>query len=197
MPEGDTLLRLAMRLRPVLGGQTLVAATSLGAIAADTLAGLAVRDVEVRGKHLMIHLGDDSTLHIHLGMSGRFFVNALNEPGLRAAVTASLVLETATHRVVGTGLPVLERLTAGKLLRHPQISRLGPDLLAERFNLDDELRRTRRGSSAERYFVYGRVGAPCFECGTAIERSRQGDLARSTYFCPTCQGVQMPGRPSA
>lgn len=131
MPEGDTLFRLAMRLRPVLGGQTLVAATSLGAIAADTLAGLAVRDVEVRGKHLMIHLGDDSTLHIHLGMSGRFFVNALNEPGLRAAVTASLVLETATHRVV------------------------------------------------------------------AIERSRQGDLARSTYFCPTCQGVQMPGRPSA
>lgn len=33
--------------------------------------------------------------------------------------------------------------------------------------------------------VYGRDGAPCHVCGTAIRLIRQGQ--RSTYFCPQCQ----------
>lgn len=33
--------------------------------------------------------------------------------------------------------------------------------------------------------VYGRVGAPCHHCGTAIKLVRQGQ--RSSYFCPRCQ----------
>lgn len=134
MPEGDTLFRLGMTLRPVLAGRTLVSATSLAPIAPEGLPGLAVRDVEVRGKHLLFPLSDDSTLHVHLGMTGRFFVDALDTPGLRPAPAAVLVLETSTHRVVGHALPVLERLTPGKLLRHPRLSTLGPDLLAERFD---------------------------------------------------------------
>src|SRR6266496_3155188 len=28
---------------------------------------------------------------------------------------------------------------------------------------------------------------PCRKCGTRIERRRQGDDARSTYWCPRCQ----------
>jgi endonuclease-8 len=35
--------------------------------------------------------------------------------------------------------------------------------------------------------VYQRGGRPCPRCGTAIERSVQGDHARSTYWCPRCQ----------
>lgn len=38
-----------------------------------------------------------------------------------------------------------------------------------------------------RLWVYDRDGEPCLECGTRIERIVQGDLARSTYFCPSCQ----------
>lgn len=33
--------------------------------------------------------------------------------------------------------------------------------------------------------VYGREGAPCHACGTAIRLLRQGQ--RSSYFCPRCQ----------
>lgn len=33
--------------------------------------------------------------------------------------------------------------------------------------------------------VHGRLGQPCFACGTAIEKTRVG--ARGTYFCPRCQ----------
>lgn len=36
-------------------------------------------------------------------------------------------------------------------------------------------------------WVCGRRGEPCLECGTAIERFLQGDMARSTYSCPSCQ----------
>lgn len=35
--------------------------------------------------------------------------------------------------------------------------------------------------------VYGRRGQPCPRCGTAIRVRRQGEQARSTYWCPTCQ----------
>lgn len=36
-------------------------------------------------------------------------------------------------------------------------------------------------------WAYGRAGRPCRRCGTRIEVARQGDLARSTYWCPRCQ----------
>ena len=35
--------------------------------------------------------------------------------------------------------------------------------------------------------VYGRRGQPCHRCGTPIRMARHGDLARSTYWCPSCQ----------
>ena len=35
--------------------------------------------------------------------------------------------------------------------------------------------------------VYGRTGQPCKRCGTPIRSRPQGELARSTYWCPTCQ----------
>ena len=36
--------------------------------------------------------------------------------------------------------------------------------------------------------VYGRAGRPCPECATPVAIRRQGDAARSTYWCPSCQG---------
>jgi endonuclease VIII len=51
-------------------------------------------------------------------------------------------------------------------------------------------RRTRaRLDPQGRIWVYRRSGRPCYRCGTAIRMRRQGADARSTYFCPRCQGV--------
>ena len=36
-------------------------------------------------------------------------------------------------------------------------------------------------------WVYGRAGDPCLVCETSIAMRRQGDMGRSTYFCPECQ----------
>lgn len=48
-------------------------------------------------------------------------------------------------------------------------------------------RTTGRLDPRERLWVYERQGRPCRRCGTRIEMRRQGDLNRSTYYCPTCQ----------
>ena len=41
------------------------------------------------------------------------------------------------------------------------------------------------GDAQRGHYVYGRYGAPCRVCGTAIRAIRQGQ--RSTYYCPRCQ----------
>ena len=51
-------------------------------------------------------------------------------------------------------------------------------------------RRILRGSSlGDRLWVYRRRGIQCLECTTLIEMRRQGEAARSTYYCSSCQGV--------
>lgn len=47
--------------------------------------------------------------------------------------------------------------------------------------------RRRATPSSQRLWVYGRAGRSCLDCGALIERFLQGDMARSTYFCPGCQ----------
>jgi len=60
-------------------------------------------------------------------------------------------------------------------------------------NLDGFPRMTTRPPSMSargpRNWVYGRRGEACLVCGARIEMRRQGMAARSTYFCPSCQGV--------
>jgi endonuclease-8 len=40
-----------------------------------------------------------------------------------------------------------------------------------------------------RLWVYERSGRPCSVCATILDMRRQGELARSTYFCPRCQAT--------
>ena len=49
--------------------------------------------------------------------------------------------------------------------------------------------RRRATPSSQRLWVYMRNGKPCLDCGTGIERFMQGDMNRSTYFCPQCQAA--------
>jgi endonuclease-8 len=62
-----------------------------------------------------------------------------------------------------------------------------------RLNRDGRMRRTRSALDPDaRLWVYGRSRLPCRVCGTRIQMRRQGPDARSTYFCPRCQGVAPP-----
>lgn len=38
-------------------------------------------------------------------------------------------------------------------------------------------------------WVYNRAGKPCRRCGTPIQARKQGEEARTTYWCPRCQAA--------
>lgn len=74
--------------------------------------------------------------------------------------------------------------------------RLADEVIVEIYTVAQQLmqlnlvgypRRTRYRLSGDRLWVYGRVRQPCYVCGASIELRRQGDLGRTTYWCPTCQ----------
>jgi endonuclease-8 len=43
--------------------------------------------------------------------------------------------------------------------------------------------------NGDRYYAYGRTRRPCRRCGTPLRAARQGEQARTTYWCPRCQGA--------
>ncbi len=49
-------------------------------------------------------------------------------------------------------------------------------------------RTTGRANTEERLWVYGRRNQPCRQCGTLIQSHKQGADARTTFWCPECQG---------
>jgi endonuclease-8 len=48
-------------------------------------------------------------------------------------------------------------------------------------------RTTHANNREERLWVYGRQGQECRRCGALIMMRKQGEQARSTYWCPECQ----------
>lgn len=48
-------------------------------------------------------------------------------------------------------------------------------------------RTTGRANSEERLWVYGRRGEPCRNCGNPIQSRKQGDDARTSFWCSQCQ----------
>jgi len=54
----------------------------------------------------------------------------------------------------------------------------------------------RSTTAGGRTAVYGRAGLPCRSCGTRIEARRQGERARVTYWCPSCQTAPTASRTS-
>jgi endonuclease-8 len=45
----------------------------------------------------------------------------------------------------------------------------------------------RSGAGRRDHAVYDREGQPCRRCGTPIRRRPQGEHARNTFWCPSCQ----------
>ena len=58
-------------------------------------------------------------------------------------------------------------------------------------------RTTGRDNPSERHWVYGRVGLPCRRCGTPVTIDKQGNDARLTYWCPSCQARPGASAPAA
>jgi len=50
-------------------------------------------------------------------------------------------------------------------------------------------RRYQQGRRGPRLWVYQRTNQRCLRCGATVASLRQGELARTTYYCPRCQNV--------
>lgn len=130
MPEGDTIFRVASRLRPVLDGRCVVDVQGSRYFhRTEALQGHCVSGIESRGKHLLIHFDNDRTLHSHLGMHGSWRVTRSSARVRRSNPHTAVVLMTDHHRIVCVRPQVFELLSGKDLLRHKWLNRLGPDLL--------------------------------------------------------------------
>jgi endonuclease-8 len=141
MPEGDTIFRLAARLREPLVGQGIVAARShVAGVPEHHLRGATVEGIETRGKNLLMLLSNGLALHSHLKMTGswRVFSARTNSRGARRPLAATpqlrVALATPAHDVLCLGAPVVRLLRIDRLAEDPRLSALGPDLLAESFD---------------------------------------------------------------
>lgn len=139
MPEGDTILRAANRIRPVLEGivpDEIVTPQPRHARDrwSERLDGRKVERVETHGKHLFLHFEGDLVLHSHLRMTGAWAVYRHGARWRRAPRRAWLVLRARGQEVVEFDGPVLELLTAGRTRFDQRLAALGPDVLAAEFD---------------------------------------------------------------
>src|SRR4051812_4256594 len=137
MPEGDALHRAARRLQPLVGERVEVETphprAAVGRIA-ERLNGRRLVSVEAVGKNLLLVFDGGYVLHSHLRMSGRW---TIVPRGTDRRGRPWLVLRGAEQEAVLWNGPVLE-------LHMRSVARLGPDILAERPDLDRMVANLRR-----------------------------------------------------
>jgi endonuclease-8 len=148
VPEGDTIVYAANRIRPVLEGAVPDSVKTPQRRHAldrwpERLAGRAVTGIDTRGKHLFVHFEGGLVLHSHLGMSGVWGVYGPGRRWTRSRTRAWIVLSAAGHDVVQFDGPVLELLTEGRARFDRRLAALGPDVLASEFDEPQFLRRLR------------------------------------------------------
>jgi endonuclease-8 len=146
VPEGDSIHRVARRLRPRLEGRRLVDARVRGDVRVAALVGKQVAAVESRGKHLLVRAAEGPTVRVHLGMRGRW---RRFEPGARwrrPRRLASLILATDDD-VLACFRAQVEVLHGPRPEQARSLVGLGPDLLDD--DLDPE-RVTQRVLAAAR-----------------------------------------------
>ena len=129
-------------------------------------------------------------------------VRRARQPGFSGREVADVLLDQRVAAGIGNVYKSEVLFLTGV---HPTtpMGRLGRDtvraLYAEsarllRLNLRTRKRTTvptrrRPMPDSPRLWVYGRAGKPCLECASPIERMHRGDMARSSYFCASCQAL--------
>lgn len=134
MPEGDTVWLAAKRMHEALAGEVLRRSDfRVPALATVDLSGQTVLAVLPRGKHMLTRLSGGLSLHTHFRMDGSWH---LYRPGDRWTGgpdwQVRAVLETAGWQAVGYRLPVVELVED----ESEAVGHLGPDVLAEDWDLD-------------------------------------------------------------
>ncbi len=129
VPEGHTIHREARDQTPMLRRKLVAVSSPQGRFfeGAALIDGRRCMAVEAYGKHLFYRFAGGDTLHVHLGLYGKFRKAKLPAPEPKGAVR--IRMETATHVVDCNGptaCEVLDLAAVAKLM-----ARLGPDVLRD------------------------------------------------------------------
>src|ERR1700736_1265001 len=136
LPEGDTIWRTAAALRRRIAGKVVVDARPA---AIGRLKGRRVDSVEPNGKHLVIAFDGGIALHSHMRMTGSWHLYRPGERWRQPQWRATSVLVFDDVVAVCFAAPVMELVSDP---RRP-VAHLGPDILAESFDLEEVVRRAR------------------------------------------------------
>jgi endonuclease VIII len=140
VPEGDTLHKIADRLRPALVGAAVERFDAPRLVGPHPRAGAAVSSVDAVGKHLLVTFDDGTVLQTHLRMTGSWHLYERGERWRKAAHLARVVIATPTHEAVCFSAPLV-RTTLGP---PDAIGHLGPDLCRADADLAQALHRMGR-----------------------------------------------------
>ena len=148
MPEGDSIVRLARRLRPALGAGPLrvEAPHPRGRLAGvEALDERCVERIDTHGKHLLLRFAGGLVLHSHIAMTGSWGIFPAESVGPRTLSAAWVVLRGGPCVVAQYRGPTLRVLTTESARRDLRLRSLGPDVLGPGFDAEEVLRRVRRG----------------------------------------------------
>lgn len=129
MPEGDTLYRVATRLRPALEGAVVTAVRTPRRAGPVPPAGSRITSVRAHGKNLLIecvHPDGAYELRTHLRMTGSWHLYRTGDRWQRPVRQAVVIIDTADWTAVCFNAPVVEIRAAGRPA--PALTALGPDL---------------------------------------------------------------------
>ncbi|AUZ89091.1 endonuclease VIII [Arthrobacter agilis] len=138
MPEGDSVFRLAARLRRSFDGRLLRRGDlRVPAHATSALDGLRVVEHVTHGKHLLTRLDGGLTLHTHLLMQGSWTVTAAGRKLPRALLPdARVILEVEDGPTAyGLNLPVVDLLPTRA--EADVVGHLGPDPLRDDWSAEE------------------------------------------------------------
>lgn len=149
VPEGHTIHRLAGRHRELFAGHRVAVSSPQGRFTAGAalLTGHTLTDTEAYGKHLLHHYDTGRTLHVHLGLYGKFADGAPPVPEPVGQVRLRMVTDRHWLDLRGP--------TACEVLDPPQVAalraRLGADPLRD--DSDPAQAYTRLGTSTRPVFA--------------------------------------------
>ena len=124
MPEGDTIWRVAGRLRPALAGATLERFEAPRLVGPRPRPGEVVEAVEARGKHLLVRFSGGVVLQTHLGMTGSWHLYGTGDRWRRPAHLARVVVAVPGWTAVCFTAPTVRTWRGGET----GTGHLGPDL---------------------------------------------------------------------
>ena len=147
MPEGDSVYQLSKRLQFMAGREVTASSLRVPRFATVDFTGMTVQRVWPYGKHLFMQFGADGhdaqILHTHLKMEGTWSVHRAgtrwSKPGHTARVVLQLFDDAGDIELVGHSLGLVDVFPAREY--EAEMGYLGPDLLAENFDVEEAKRR--------------------------------------------------------